>query len=115
MLASTTIMPRDRSRPGDSRVPGRERGGVMLPSRGDGYYNTAEAARLVRRKPCTIRRWRHLGYLRVQGLDERGFPLHTAEAVREAERTARANGLRTRKIDPRQQAAAASFPLPAVA
>lgn len=84
----------------------------MLPSRGDGYYTTADAAKLVRRKPTTIRRWRHLGYLRVQGLDERGHPLHTATAVREAEATARENGLRTRKIDPRKQAAAASFPLP---
>ena len=88
---------------------------ALLPSRGDGYLNTAEAARLVRRKPCTIRRWRHLGYLRVQGLDERNHPLHTREAVIEAERIAHANGLRTRKIDPRKQAAAASFPLPAAA
>jgi hypothetical protein len=69
----------------------------------------------VSRKPTTIRRWRHLGYLRVQGLDEHGHPLHTAAAVREAERTARENGLRTRKVDPRKQAAAAAFPLPAVA
>jgi hypothetical protein len=82
----------------------------MLPARGDGYLTTADAARLVGRKPCTIRRWRHLGYLRPQGLDERGHPLHTAAAVREAERVARENGLRTRKIDPRQQAAASSFP-----
>lgn len=87
----------------------------MLPSRGDGYLTTADAATLTGRKPATIRRWRHLGYLRVQGLDERGRPLHTADAVREAERTARENGLRTRKIDPRQQAAAASFPAPAAA
>lgn len=81
----------------------------MLPGRGDGLLTTAEAAQLVRRKPVTIRRWRHLGYLRVAGLDERGNPLHTAAAVRDAERIARENGLRTRKIDPRQQAAAA-FP-----
>lgn len=87
----------------------------MLPSRGDGYLTTAEAALLVRRKPVTIRRWRHLGYLRVQGLDERGHPLHTVAAVREAEKTARENGLRTRKIDPRKQAAASAFPLPAAA
>lgn len=81
----------------------------MLPSRGDGYLTTADAAKLVGRKPVTIRRWRHLGYLRVQGLDERGRPLHTPAAVREAERIARENGLRTRGIDPRQQSAA-SFP-----
>jgi hypothetical protein len=87
----------------------------LLPSRGDGYYTTADAARLVRRKPGTIRRWRYLGYLRIQGLDEHGYPLHTAEAIREAERTARANGLRTRKIDPRKQAAAAQFPATAAA
>lgn len=82
-----------------------EAGDAMLPSRGDGYLTTAEAARLARRKPVTIRRWRHLGYLRTQGLDERGHPLHTAAAVREAEQIARANGLRTRKVDPRRQAA----------
>ncbi len=76
----------------------------MLPSRGDGYLTTADAATLVRRKPVTIRRWRHLGYLRVQGLDEKGRPLHTAAAVREAEQIAHRNGLRTRGIDPRQQA-----------
>jgi hypothetical protein len=87
----------------------------MRPGRGDGLLTTAEAALLARRKPVTIRRWRHLGYLRVQGLDERGHPLHTRAAVREAERTAWANGLRTRKIDPRQQAAAAAFPVPAAA
>jgi hypothetical protein len=113
MLASTTIMPGAQSRPGFFAFRGR--GDAMLPSRGDGYYTTADAARLVHRKPATIRRWRYLGYLRTQGLDEHGYPLHTAMAVREAERTARENGLRTRKIDPRKQAAAAQFPATAAA
>lgn len=84
----------------------------MLPSRGDGYLTTADAARLVRRKPVTIRRWRHLGYLRTQGLDEKGRPLHTADQVREAARIARENGIRTRGIDPEQQS---TVPVPSAA
>jgi DNA-binding transcriptional MerR regulator len=63
---------------------------------------TAEAGRLVGVQPVTIRRWRMLGYLVPQGLDERGYPLHTREAVREAERRVRENGLQASGIDPRQ-------------
>lgn len=84
----------------------------MAPERGDGLLNTAAAARLVRRKPGTIRRWRYLGYLRTQGLDEQGRPLHTAEQVREAHRIARENGIRTRGIDPEQQS---TVPVPSAA
>ena len=74
----------------------------MRPCCGDGLLTTAESARLVGRKPVPIRRWRHLGYLVAQGLDERGYPLHTREAVRAAERTARENGIQASGIDPRQ-------------
>ncbi len=74
----------------------------MRPSRPDGLLPTPEAARLVRVKPVTIRRWRMLGYLVAQGLDERGYPLHTREAVRAAEKRVRENGLQASGIDPRQ-------------
>src|ERR1035441_5929675 len=64
------------------------RGVLMRPTRGDGYLTTAESARLVGRKPVTIRQWRKRGYLVAQGLDERGYPLHSRQAVRAAERIA---------------------------
>jgi DNA-binding transcriptional MerR regulator len=75
---------------------------MMRPCRGDGFLKTAEAARLVGVQPVTIRRWRMLGYLKAQGLDERGYPLHTREAVRAAERQVRERGIEISKVDPRQ-------------
>ena len=74
----------------------------MRPTRGDGYLTTAESACLVGVKPVTIRQWRKRGYLTAQGLDERGYPLHSRQAVRAAERTARENGLQASGVDPRQ-------------
>jgi hypothetical protein len=76
----------------------------MRPCRGDGFLTTAEAAALVGARPVTVRRWRMLGYLAPQGLDERGYPLHTPEAVRAAERRVRAN-LRYRPAPPPARAA----------
>ena len=74
----------------------------MRPTRGDGYLTTAESARLVGVKPVTIRQWRKRGYLAPQGLDERGYPLHSRQAVRAAERLVRENGIQASGIDPRQ-------------
>lgn len=74
----------------------------MRPCRGDGLLTTPEAARLVGVSPATIRSWRNRGHLAAQGLDERNRPLHTREAVREAERRVRSNGLQASGIDPRQ-------------
>jgi DNA-binding transcriptional MerR regulator len=74
----------------------------VRPGRGDGYITTPEAARLVGVSPATIRSWRNRGYLAAQGLDERGRPLHSREAVRAAERRVRENGLKASGIDPRQ-------------
>ncbi len=74
----------------------------MTPGRADGFLTTAEAARLAGRSPATIRSWRLRGWLAVQGLDERGRPLHTREAVRAAEQRVRQNGLAASGIDPRR-------------
>lgn len=84
---------------GASRFPGQV---TMRPCRGDGLLTTPESARLVGVRPSTIRRWRMLGYLVAQGLDERGYPLHTREAVRAAERLVRENGIQASGIDPRR-------------
>lgn len=74
----------------------------MRPGRGDGLLTTAEAARFVGVSVNTIYSWRNRGHLVAQGLDERDRPLHTREAVREAERRVRENGLQASGIDPRQ-------------
>jgi len=50
-----------------------------------------------------------LGYLAAQGLDERGYPMHTREAVREAERRVRENGMQASGIDPRRLRRASSL------
>jgi len=95
----TTSVPGALVRPGTFAFPGAV---IVRPTRGDGFITTAEAARLVGRKPVTIRQWRRRGWLLPQGLDERGYPLHTRQAVRDAERKVRENGLETSGIDPRQ-------------
>lgn len=74
----------------------------MIPHRPDDFITTAEAAELVGVSPATIRQWRNRGHLAAQGLDERGRPLHTREAVRAAEKRVRENGLSASGIDPRR-------------
>lgn len=74
----------------------------MRPTRGDGFLSTREAAQLIAVSAATIRSWRHRGLLAVQGYDENGYPLHTREAVRAAERRVRENGITASGIDPRQ-------------
>lgn len=74
----------------------------MTPSRADGYLTTPESARLIGVPPARIRKWRQLGYLAPQGLDEHGWPLHTAEAVRAADDRVRRRGIEASGIDPRQ-------------
>jgi hypothetical protein len=65
-------------------------------------YSTPESATFLGVKPWLIRKWRQRGWLAKQGLDERGRPLHTAEALRETERLVREHGLATSGIDPRR-------------
>jgi transposase-like protein len=98
MITARSSVPRARLRPG-FRVSGAV---IMRPGRGDGYLTTAEAARLIGVSVNTIYSWRNRGHLVAQGLDERNRPLHTREAVRDAERRVRENGLAASGIDPRQ-------------
>lgn len=71
---------------------------------------TPQAARLVGVSPATIRKWRERGHLRPQGLDERGCPLHTVAALREAEQGVRRRGLATTGIDPRKLRGRTRYP-----
>lgn len=75
---------------------------AVQPSRPDGFYTTPESARLLGVKPWLIRKWRERGWLAPQGLDERGHPLHTPEALRAAERLVTANGIARTGTNPRQ-------------
>ena len=78
-------------------------GRVSMPtSRPDGYLTTRESAALVGVSRETISSWRRLGILVEQGLDERGYPLHTPEAVRAADRRVRENGIVKGGVDPRR-------------
>jgi DNA-binding transcriptional MerR regulator len=74
----------------------------MIPAHESGFLSTGEAATLAGVRPVTIRQWRKRGWLAVQGLDERGYPMHTAEAVRAAEETVRGNGIEMSGVDPRR-------------
>jgi hypothetical protein len=84
--------------------------GGFMPARADGFLTTPEAAALVGVQPVTIRKWRRLGYLAPQGLDERGYPVHTREAVQAAEELVRQQGLEATKgkVDPRHMRKAAT-------
>lgn len=99
--------------PGAFVFPGA--GDPVRPSRGDGFLTTAESAKLAGVSASTLRDWRSKGYLQAQGLDERGHPLHTAAAVREADRLAREAGLKASGIDPLRLRGRARAPFPAAA
>jgi DNA-binding transcriptional MerR regulator len=63
---------------------------------------TPQLAQLLGVSPATIRSWRNRGWLAKQGLDERGNPLHTADAGRAAENLVRRHGISASGIDPRR-------------
>lgn len=73
----------------------------MIPAHPSGLLTTREAAKLAGVQPVTIRAWRRLGYLAAQGLDERSYPMHTAEAVRAAEKLVVSHGMAASGINPR--------------
>jgi hypothetical protein len=75
---------------------------TVAPEHWSGLLNTTEAARLLGVEPVTVRRWRLLRRLQPQGLDERGRPLHTVQALREAEALVRANSIAATGTDPRR-------------
>jgi DNA-binding transcriptional MerR regulator len=74
----------------------------MRPTRDDGMLTTPQAARMLGVSPATIRSWRNRGWLKRQGLDEHGYPLHTPEALRAAEKRVTGNGITATGINPRQ-------------
>jgi DNA-binding transcriptional MerR regulator len=73
----------------------------MRPTHDRPLLTTNQAAERVGVRPWLIRKWRERGLLMPAGLDERGWPLYAEDAVIEAERTARENGLRASGVDPR--------------
>lgn len=75
---------------------------ALPPSRPDGFLTTPESARLLGVKAWLIRKWRSRGWLMPQGLDERGNPLHTPEALRAAEKLVREHGIEASGVDPRK-------------
>ena len=74
----------------------------MIPAHPSGLMSTRESAEFIGVQPPTIRAWRASGILAPQGLDERRYPLHTREAVREAERQVRAKAIAEGGFDPRR-------------
>lgn len=65
-------------------------------------FSTPQLAKLLGVSPATIRSWRNRGWLKRQGLDERGNPLHTAEAGRACEQLVREHGIEASGVDPRR-------------
>lgn len=63
--------------------------------------NTAESAEFLGVQPTTIRQWRFKGWLEPQGLDERNRPLHTVQALRDAEALVTRHGIEASGVNPR--------------
>jgi hypothetical protein len=91
-------VPGARGAPGTSRFRGQV---TVVTSRGDGFLTTPEAAAFLGVGPWLIRKWRSRGWLKPQGLDEHGFPLHTAEALRATERLVCEHGIEASGVNPR--------------
>jgi hypothetical protein len=88
----------ERAAPGDYAFRGRV---TMIARDPSGLYDTREAAALAGVSARTIRSWRDKGYLARAGIGDRNQALFTAEAVRNAERTARQHGIAASGVDPR--------------
>ena len=74
---------------------------LAQPRHWSGMYSTAEAAVLLGVAQVTIRQWRFKGWLKPQGLDERNRPLHTREALRDAEALVTRHGIEASGVNPR--------------
>lgn len=99
LTAGSTTVPPERLAPGGLAFPGRV---IMHPAHPSGMLSTPESARRIGVTPATIRKWRQRGWLKRQGLDERGRPLHTVEALKAAEELVRRHGIEASGIDPRR-------------
>lgn len=93
------MSPGSLTAPGDFAYPGAV---AMFITRGDGLVTTDQAAEMVRKKPGTIRQWKHRGHLEPAGLDEHGKPLYRPEDVYRAEKAVRDRSIRTNGTDPRR-------------
>ena len=65
------------------------------------YVLTKQAAELIGVAPCTITRWRHLGYLKPVPESPPRRPVYLWDDVIEAEFRATQAGIRASGIDPR--------------
>jgi hypothetical protein len=85
--------------PGRPRFRGRVV--ALTPCHWSGMLNTAESADFLKVRATTIRQWRFKGWLEKQGLDERNRPLHTVQALREAEALVTRHGIEASGVNPR--------------
>jgi hypothetical protein len=84
---------------------------MLTTAHGERLLGTAECARRVGVTPAAIRHWRKRPLdpaapdgprmLQPDGLDERGYPLHTEKSLREAEREVRRQAIERCGVDPR--------------
>jgi hypothetical protein len=86
--------------PGHPRFRGRVV--ALTPCHWSGMLNTAESADFLKVRATTIRQWRFKGWLEKQGLDERNRPLHTVQALRDAEALVTQHGIEASGVNPRQ-------------
>jgi hypothetical protein len=106
-LQAEVVSPERVSGSGAFRVYGQV---IMIPADPSGLMTTRESAAFIGVKPPTIRAWRVAGLLDKQGLDAKGYPMHSREAVREAEKAVRKSALEKGGFDPRRTRASARRP-----
>jgi hypothetical protein len=106
-LQAEVVSPERVSGSGAFRVYGQV---IMIPADPSGLMTTRESAAFIGVQPPTIRAWRVAGLLDKQGLDAKGYPMHSREAVREAEKAVRKSALEKGGFDPRRTRVSARRP-----